>query len=97
MAVTPYKDPSEILDISFNLTERVDDASVTSASVSVACDGDVDVSSFMLGEPTIIGAIVLQRVQCGTAGNTYFLRLQAGLSDGRILVEVAQIPVRFAL
>jgi hypothetical protein len=93
--VFSVKDPAEILDISFDETERLDGATITVASptVTISSVSGSATTGMLMGSPSINAGVITQRVQGGAAG-TYVMRCAFDTSDGRHLVEIGLLPVR---
>ena len=90
------KDPEEIVTITFGFADEATPGMLSDAVVTVAVKkgADPDVAGVVNGPPMIDGAFVLQSVKLGADGADYLLRCRAPLTDGRILVRAAILPVR---
>lgn len=92
------KDPSEIVDITFDFS-RVS-ASVSSPTVEIAVasgTADPDVAQMLSGSPQIqSGTKVLQRICNGVVGSNIELRCLVTLDDGSRIVHAALLPIRRA-
>ena len=88
------KDPSEIIPITFDFSSLV--ATVTSATVVVLDKTGTDVSGSMLsGSKTLSGATVVQKIQAGSAGQSYRIKVTADGTEGRFVL-IASLPVELA-
>ena len=93
--VFQVKDPEEVLDLTFDETERLNGANIVVGSTYVtivSSSGDPS-REMLVGNSTVSGALVTQRVTGGVPC-TYALRLAFDTDDGRHLVEVGLLPVR---
>lgn len=93
--VFPVKDPEEVLDLTFDETDRLEGSTIVEGSPSltiVSASGDPS-PEMLSGDPVIADGLVVQRVVGGLPG-TYGLRLSFDTEDGRHLVEVGYLPVR---
>lgn len=93
----PEKDHKEVVPILFDFTDEIGAATITGTPVV-----DVDVKTgnafapagIKQGTATVNGAVVTQWVNAATLpGVTYHLRCRAALSDTRVLVISADLPV----
>lgn len=92
----PDKDPEEIKTVTFDFS---DDATTLSDAIVTPTThaGLPDTSpGAVLGEKTIEGGKVHQRVQAGQSGTRYALRCKAIDADGEVHVAVALLPVKTA-
>ena len=87
------KDPSDVVVVEFDFsasTSVVDSATIT---VAVAGDADPGANAILVGGPTIVGAIVRQRVTGGLDGVDYFFETRAVSGSDAFTID-AVLPVR---
>lgn len=87
------KDPADVITVEFDFSS--DAAAVTSPTVAVAVvvGTDPTPNAMLVGSPSIVGAVVYQRVQGGIAGNVY--SFQCGANNGADYYTIeALLPVR---
>jgi hypothetical protein len=98
MNVSDAKDPSEIIDASFEFVDDLAGEAIAAASaivtIAVAVGVDADVANMLQGGPSIAGTVVFQRVRNGVDKVDYRLRCTITTSSGRKLVLPLQMPVR---
>lgn len=96
----PEKDPAEAIFLGFDYAADLDTAETLSGSPTVTASliagTDPTPSALLSGSPSVVGAVVLQRVVGGVAGASYTLRCQITTSASRVLVLAATLPVRTA-
>lgn len=91
------KDPSEIVDLGFDFAALT--SAPTSPVVSAAHHSGTDdaaPSAILSGSPSVVGAVVVQRVIGGVAGADYLLRCQVDTAAGERFILAGVLPVRAA-
>lgn len=96
--ILDLKDPGETDVITFDFTNKAltgeSIASVT-GSCEIFSGADPTPSAVYLGSGQIAGLTVLQKIQAGLAGNTYWCHCSATFTPtGRVLVLSGLLPVR---
>lgn len=92
-----YKDPSEIITVTFDFSDVAESVSNPVVEISVVSGRDDPSASAMLsGSPVISEMNVLQRVIGGNNGNHYKLRCQIDDADGERWVVADTLEVRTA-
>lgn len=96
--IWPSKDPAEIITVTFDFSDEIGAATISSTDVTITVANGTDpaVASMLNGAEVVSGALVYQSVMLGVNGNNYVPRCEATLSDGRVLVRAALLPVRVA-
>ncbi len=98
MKVADYKDPEEIIDVSFDFTDDLAGEAIVAASavvsIAVSSGADPNVAAMISGAPTINGSVVLQRIVNGVDKAAYHLRCRIDTASGRKLVLALQLPVK---
>lgn len=91
------KDPAEVNVYGFDFSKLLSTSeTISTASFSVSLVfGASDPSPLLLVGSTDISSapVVKQKLQAGTAGNTYRVRATATTSQGRVIVASALVPV----
>ena len=95
------KDPEEIrtygCDFSASLAEgETIVAPTVTVTVADGSEAHADPDDMKDGAATIDGAVILQKLRGGAAGNSYAIRFEAVTSAGHCFVEVGFLPVRGA-
>lgn len=96
----PAKDPAEAIYLGFDYAAELETGETLSGSPTVTASliagTDPTPSALLSGSPSVVGAVVLQRVVGGVASASYTLRCQVATSASRVLVLAATLPVRTA-
>jgi hypothetical protein len=107
--VWPNKDPDEIINLSFDFTDELGAATIDSKTLAVVVRLGTDPAAASmlngaaqsatwtdtkLSPTTRVG--VIQQIKLGVAECNYSVRCVATLSDTRVLVRGAILPVRWA-
>jgi hypothetical protein len=88
------KDPGETVPVKFffdNIVASVDTADALEISLDVG-EVDPDMAAMLVGTPVVDGALVVQMVQGGLAGNQYKLRCTIR-SNSEVYIATALLPV----
>lgn len=95
MTMLPNKDVEEVIPVQFDFTDEIGSATIQTktVAVNVKSGNDDAPANILQGVMTESSGIVEQTVKAGRAGVTYHLRCTATLSDGRVLVIPADLPV----
>jgi len=100
MIVADFKDPEEMVDLSFDFARDAGAAQIVApsvaVSVAVASGADPDVAGTVQGAPVVQGHVVFQRFRLGLHRVDYRWRCRVDLDDGRRLVLSMTVPVRSA-
>lgn len=92
----PSKHPDEIVDIPYDFKNEMNGAEFTGLPVfSIVVDSGADANVALMphGAPVVQGTAVIQRVKLGVRKVLYYTKVVAQLSDGRVLVRDALLPV----
>ena len=85
-----WKDFEEVKVMRFDFSSEIEAdqtiATVHPCDVTLLDGADTSPANLLLGEPLIVGRVVLQRVQAGVPGATYHIRARA--TDSSDLVHV---------
>lgn len=96
----PDKAPAEIVFLGFDFAADLDTGETISGTptitASLVAGTDPTPSAIISGIPSVVGALVVQRVGGGIAGASYRLTCQITLDSSRVLVLAATLPVRTA-
>ena len=91
------KDPDEVLVLSFDFANLLDQGETITAAVFDATDltdGSDATATLIDGAAEISGSIVEQLVHAGDVGHSYLIRSQVTTSEDRVLVGSATLPVK---
>jgi len=95
-----FKDPEEIVTITFDFTRDLGAEAIAAASqvvtIAVVSGADPNVGQVPNGAPQISGTKVLQSIKQGVHLVDYSTRCRIDTSGGRRLVLAALLPVRSA-
>lgn len=87
------KDPADVITLTFDFSEDATTVTAPDVIITVAAGTDADPDLMLVGSPTVVGALVYQRVQNGIAGTTYAFQCLAYNGADRYSIE-AILPVR---